>query len=212
MHLCPAWKNLLQLAIMQKLTGLVVCGGLSSRMGLDKSMVEWHSVAQRYFLYQMLEPLCDSVFISCNATQASDIEPPYNYIIDDEKYRNIGPMAALLTACNKFPNNSFLVIGCDYPFVKNEDILQLINSRNEKDAAVSFFNGSTGFYEPMIAIYENKFKGLLFENFRQRQYSLQSILKGSSVCKVNPTAMKVIEGINTPEAYWIAMEEIKKMN
>ena len=196
---------------MQELTGLVVCGGLSSRMGRDKSLVEWHGIAQRYFLYRMTEPLCGSVFISCNAAQAPEIAPDYNYIVDDENYANAGPIAALLTAFDKFPNNSFLVIGGDYPFLKNEDLVHLVSNRNENDVAVSFFDEATGFYEPLIAVYENKIADLLFDNFWQQQFSLQKILAQSSACKVDPIEMKAILSINTQEEYLKAVEEMKKV-
>jgi len=186
---------------MEELTGLIVCGGLSSRMGRDKSRIDWHGVEQRYFLYRVMEALCKKVLISCNATQANDIESGYNYIVDDEKFYNIGPMAALLTAFNKYPGESFLIIGCDYPFITKEDMFQLINSRNENDAAVSFFNETTGFYEPLLAVYENKIGKLLFENFDRQQYSLQRILKISNAGKIVPSELKTIKSVDSPEDY-----------
>jgi len=190
---------------MEELTGLVVCGGLSSRMGKDKSLIEWHGLAQRYFLYQIMEPLCKKVFISCNTTQANDIQPGYDFIVDNEKYNDIGPMAALLTALDKYPGNSFLIVGCDYPFIKGKDMLQLISNRTENDLAVSFYTETTGFYEPLLAIYENKIAKLLFENFEQQQYSLQRILKGSNTRKVTPSELKAIKSIDTAEDYFTAL-------
>ena len=197
---------------MEELTGLIICGGHSSRMGRDKGRIAWHGIEQRYFLYQMLELLCKKVQLSCNAVQANEIEPGYEYIVDDEKYNKIGPMAALLTAFNKYPGESFLVVGCDYPFIRKEDMFQLINSRNENDTAVSFFNGATGFYEPLLAVYENKIAGLLVEHFDQQQYSLQAMLKTSNACKINPSEITSIKSVDTPEDYLNTVQEIKRTN
>jgi molybdopterin-guanine dinucleotide biosynthesis protein A len=190
---------------MQEITGLVVCGGLSTRMGHDKSMIQWHGMAQRYYLYRMLEPLCKKVFISCNDTQAHEIERGYSYIVDNEKYNNTGPIAALLTAFNKYPGDAFLFIGCDYPLIKKEDISRLISNRNKNDVAVSFFNENTGYYEPLLAIYEKGIANVLFENFGRQQYSLQNILKRSSALKVAPTEIATIRSVNTPEDYLSAL-------
>ena len=195
---------------MEQLTGLVVCGGSSTRMGIDKSLISWQGIAQRYFLYQMLEPLCKMVFISCKKAQSPGIESAYNYIVDNEKYNDIGPMAALLTAFNKYPGDSFLVLGCDYPFIKEEDILQSISKRNENDLAVSFFNKTSGFYEPLLTVYENKIATTLFENFNRQEYSLQHILRTSGAGKVIPVQMNTIKSVDTPEEYLIAVEEMKK--
>jgi len=194
---------------MQSLTGLVVCGGRSSRMGTDKGLIAWHGIAQRLFLYRMLEPLCKKVFISCNAGQADSIESGYDHIADDKKYCDIGPMAALLSAFNKYPGDSFLIVGCDYPFIKEEDIIQLINNRNENDNAISFFNEVTGFYEPLLAIYENKISDLLFHDFYLRQFSLQNILRRTGARKVNPIDMQHFKSIDTPGDQLTAVEQLK---
>lgn len=197
---------------MEELTALVVCGGLSTRMGRDKSLIRWHNMAQRYFLYQLLAPLCKSVFISCNDAQSHEIEPGYAYIVDDEKFSNTGPMAALLTAFTRYPKAAFILIGCDYPFISEADVIQLISNRNENDSAVSFFNETTEFYEPLLAVYENKIAGSLFDNFQRQQFSLQTILKILDAHKVYPAELKRIKSVDTPADYLIAVEEMKVKN
>jgi len=178
-------------------------------MGTDKGLIAWHGIAQRLFLYRMLEPFCKKVFISCNAEQAYSIESGYDHIAYDKKYYDIGPMAALLSAFNKYPGDSFLIVGCDYPFIKEEDIIQLINNRNENDNAISFFNEVTGFYEPLLAIYENKISDLLFHDFYLRQFSLQNILRRTGARKVNPIDMQHIKSIDTPGDQLTAVEQLK---
>ena len=49
---------------MSVLHGLVVCGGQSTRMGMDKSQLQYHGVPQREWLYELLQPLCEDVYIS----------------------------------------------------------------------------------------------------------------------------------------------------
>ena len=55
------------------LNGLVLAGGKSERMGFDKSVLNWHGKAQRYYMADMLAPFCDEVFLSCRPDQ--QVEP-----------------------------------------------------------------------------------------------------------------------------------------
>ncbi len=195
---------------MKDLIGLVVCGGFSSRMGRDKGLLHYHGLSQRYYLYQLLQPFCKKVFISCNVKQAAGILTGYACITDDQKYGTIGPMAAMLSAIEQYPQDAFLVVGCDYPFIRKEDILQLINSRNKYDTAVSFFNEAGNMYEPLLSVYEKNIVASIPENYHRQQYSLQSVLQLANAGKVYPRQMKTIKSIDTYDDYLIAIEQIKR--
>src|ERR1022692_2701600 len=137
---------------INQLFGLVVCGGQSSRMGTDKSLIVYHGKPQRYYLYEMLESLCDQVHISCNKHQASSIPEHYRVIPDHDNYKNIGPMAALLSAFEKYPDVCFLVLGCDYPFIKKDDLARLIEASNSDIKALSYYDPENQIREPLMAI------------------------------------------------------------
>src|SRR4051812_24633015 len=100
---------------MDPLYGLIACGGKSSRMGFDKSTIVYHGKPQRYHVYNLLQPFCEKIFISCNHEQAASILPEYSFIVDTERAQHRGPIAALVSAFEQFPGASFLLIGCDYP-------------------------------------------------------------------------------------------------
>jgi molybdopterin-guanine dinucleotide biosynthesis protein A len=194
---------------MQPLTGLVVCGGQSSRMGTDKSMLNYHGQEQRYHLYQMLAPFCKTIFISCNLTQARSIKEDFAFITDDEKYIAIGPMAAVLTASDLHPNHSFLVIGCDYPFLQQADIAALVGNRLEERKAIAFYNQPAGIYEPLLCIYESNIILKLRHHYQQQQYSLQQVLKEANATKVFPKDINSIRSIDTREDHELALLQIK---
>ncbi len=195
---------------MEQPIGLIVCGGQSTRMGKDKSLLDYHGLAQRYYLYDLLQPLCKKVFLSCNSEQAGGIDAGHAFIVDDEKYKNTGPMAALLTVFEQYPNDSLFVIACDHPFIRKEDLLQLLDSRDNIADAVCFFNESAKVYEPLLAVYEKKIAATVLENFNLRQYSLQAVLIQVNACKVCPQEMQRIRSIDTMSDHLSALEEIKR--
>ena len=178
---------------------LVLCGGQSSRMGTDKSMLQYHNKPQRYYLYDMLQPLCDKVFIACNAKQTKQIEAGYDFIQDDERFGNIGPMAALLTACSQYPKNNLLLIGCDYPFLTASEVE--LFSIHCKEIPAAFYNKADNVYEPMLAWYPYNCFDTLKKMYAAKQFSLQQLLIRSHAVKYLPTNADSIKSIDTKEAF-----------
>ena len=82
-------------------------------MGSDKSQLNYHGKSQRLFLYELLNPFCEEVFISCNSSQADSIPYSFKYIIDDEHYSGHGPISGLLSAFKINSDKSILFIGCE---------------------------------------------------------------------------------------------------
>jgi len=181
------------------LYGLAMCGGQSSRMGRDKSLITYYSIPQRYHVYDWMKAYCDTCFISCNKDQSKNMSADYNSLVDRDEYEKIGPMAALLTAHYHFGQASFLVVGCDYPFVTSRDIENLCKSRDNQYDAVCLFTKETGFEEPLLAIYESTCFPRMIEHFIKGDYSLRYVLQKVSTNRVPPNSQRSIMSIDTQE-------------
>ncbi|MBL0047955.1 MAG: NTP transferase domain-containing protein [Bacteroidetes bacterium] len=184
---------------MDSLIGLVACGGKSTRMEQDKSLLNYQGVEQRYHCYNLLALVCKEVYLSCSKLQSESIVEKYQYISDAEEFSNIGPMAALLSAAKRNPNASFLLLGCDYPLIAAEDIQHLFVNRSMHHTASSIYNFETGLYEPLIALYEKKSIPLLYNSFQNKNYSLQHFLSETSAFKLAPKNPAHIVSVDTPE-------------
>jgi molybdopterin-guanine dinucleotide biosynthesis protein A len=188
---------------------LVGCGGNSSRMGTDKSMLKYYEKEQRYHVYEMLQPFCERVFISCNEAQANTVEGGYAVLTDLPKYKNIGPMAALLTAFTMFPEKDTLLMGCDYPFFTSADLQYFSTYCKPENAAVSFYNEKEELYEPLLAWYQYQLSGKLKKMADTKQYSLQNFLIDNRAEKFYPGNKKSITSVDTNEAFIQAHDSIK---
>jgi molybdopterin-guanine dinucleotide biosynthesis protein A len=183
------------------LSGLILCGGQSSRMGEDKSLLNYHGKPQRIHLYEMLQPFCDDVYISCSRQQLQSIPESYNPIVDAEKYYGVGPMAGVLTAFEKFPERAFFVIGCDYPFVEKKHIQYLADERTGLDDAVCYCHQETMISEPLITIYEWSSYLKIRKCFQERNYSLRQYLDEANACMIFPENFDFLKSVDDIKTY-----------
>ena len=193
----------------EKLTGLVVCGGKSTRMGTDKSKVIYHGEQQRYYLYKMLQQLCGEVYISCNEEQAEYINGEYGFIPDDEVYKNIGPAASLLSAVKKYPGKNWLVVACDYPFIYAENLERFIRTIKDKTEVAAFYNPPKKVYEPLLAYYSADSIAPMIRILKGENYSLQHYLKIVNADKYVADALE-IKNVNTPDEMRATKEALKE--
>lgn len=187
--------------IHPELIGVVTCGGKSSRMGSDKSLLNYHGKPQRYFLYDLLKTFCNNAFISCNKEQGSSIRKDYEYIVDKEEYRNHGPISGLLSSFIENPQKSILFVGCDYPYLNSGCIQKLISNRSNGLSAVCYLNPENNIIEPLITIYENNCYKELLKRFPENKYSLREFLKTINTIPIIPKNINILKSIDTIEEY-----------
>ena len=191
--------------------GLVVCGGESKRMGKDKAFIEYHGEAQLYRVYHLLQLFCDRVMIACATTQASLIDEAYDILVDEERYCGRGPATALLTATHRFPENNFLIAGCDYPFLDADELSSFVALIDDHTHAAAFFNTTVHLYEPLLAYYSAEAaKQFGIENATE-PVSLQNFLMRREARKYYPRTPAAAESIDTPVQEKITREKLRHL-
>ena len=192
------------------LYGLVVCGGESSRMGSDKSLLIYHQKPQREHVYEVLQSICSEVFISCNAEQSADMDNRLPLIPDLQLFKNTGPMAALLTAFTYYPDKDFIICGCDYPFISENELNGFLISLKYDRPASAFYNSDENLYEPLLALYTSDCYIMLKKQFSEKNYSLQYFLRSADAEKYYPSDLNLLKSADTPEEFAIASSLIKE--
>ncbi|MCX6185772.1 MAG: molybdenum cofactor guanylyltransferase [Bacteroidetes bacterium] len=191
--------------LKEPLVGIVLCGGESQRMGVDKAFIEYYTLPQYAYMSSLMKELVSDVFISCNHQQKDKIPNNFNCIIDKDTYGNAGPMSGVISAFEKISNAALLVVGCDYPMLCYEDLLGLLKAREESVDVVCYTNPNSGFDEPLLAIYEKQCAISLQTYFKKDNFSLRHYLKTVHTKRILPNDEKSIQSIDTPEEYikWV---------
>jgi len=192
------------------LNGLILAGGRSTRMGENKALLQWHGKEQMYYLADMLKQFCNEVFISCRVEQANEIERKYKVITD--KYENLGPLAAIISAFHQNRNCAWLVVACDLPLLDNKTIDYLTQQRDNTVIATTFKSSYDHLPEPLITIWEPSALPLLETALSEKKYSPQRVLMDSTIKIIEAVNTNVLLNVNTPEEREKILQLLKTKN
>jgi molybdopterin-guanine dinucleotide biosynthesis protein A len=184
------------------ITGIVLCGGESSRMGSDKAFLQYHKTEQYRHIAKIFSDMNIPVMISCNEQQVKKIQKEYVTLTDDDAFKNQGPISGLLTAFKNNPNDSFILIGCDYPLVNQHHIEKLVSlSQHGYDAICYVRKSNLTINEPLITFYNNSFKEKLFTSFNAGNTSIKKILDQVNAFKIIVEDDLFLKSFDTPEDF-----------
>jgi molybdopterin-guanine dinucleotide biosynthesis protein A len=183
--------------------GLVLVGGKSTRMGQDKSELNYFGKPQKKVAKELLENNNLKTFYSVQKSSDNEDE------IQD-KFLNLGPFGGICSAFQKDPNAAWFVLATDIPFV-TEDIIQLVlKHRNSSKVATAIKGKGKEFPEPLITIYEPKAYPILLQYLAQGYSCPRKILINSDV-EIVEVDDDFIRNINTPLDFENAKNEINKL-
>ncbi|MHB1278605.1 MAG: molybdenum cofactor guanylyltransferase [Bacteroidia bacterium] len=158
--------------------GVVLCGGESRRMGIDKSLINYHGTTQRDHVKKLLSTFCAPVVLSLG-TNADDSEEAFP---DLPEYAGNGPLSGLLTLHYLFPEKSILLIGCDYPLILRSQLRALIPEDASLFDAVCYISGASLRPEPILAWYSSVFCEYIRTQFETNgSNSLRNFLEQASI-------------------------------
>ncbi|MBL4938692.1 MAG: NTP transferase domain-containing protein, partial [Lutibacter sp.] len=184
--------------------GLVLAGGKSVRMGVDKGTLNFYGKNQRDVAIELLEKHHLKTFLSVRKEQEITIK---NKVID--AFVGLGPFGAICSAFQQNPNTAWLVLATDLPFVNDAVIQQLLKLRNPSKIATTIKGKDKQFPEPLITIWEPKSYTLLLNYLAQGYSCPRKVLINSDV-EIIEVDDNLIRNINTPEEFKAAQKELNE--
>jgi molybdopterin-guanine dinucleotide biosynthesis protein A len=186
-----------------KLNGLVLAGGKSTRMGTDKGMLSYFDIPQRDHTIRLLEEQGLDTYVSVRADQ--EIE---NHRTIQDTFVGLGPFGAICSAFMNNPNQAYLVLATDLPFVTKKTLGTLLSKRNPKKIATAIKGQGKQFMEPLVTIWEPKAYPILLQYLAQGYSCPRKILINSDV-EIVEVADDCIQNINTPEEFQQAKKKLQ---
>jgi len=138
----------------EKLSGIILAGGKSRRMGTEKGLIKFHNKALIEYAIDALKPLCNEILISSNTDSFN--YPGFRVVKDDIK--DIGPMAGIYSCLKRSNSEHNFLLSCDMPFITPAIVRAILND-SKGMVSVPWHGGLH--YEPMCGYYNKVFYPIL---------------------------------------------------
>lgn len=103
------------------MTGVILCGGQSTRMGTDKGLIPCPEGIWARAAFNKMAALHLPVVVSINPSQYGEYSHFFSaaeLITDDQSLSLAGPLLALLSVHRHIPAEDLLVLACDMPMIQ----------------------------------------------------------------------------------------------
>jgi len=129
------------------LSGVILAGGQSSRLGRNKAFLDFDGRPLIARMAEILRPLVSEVVVV-----ASESEPyrPYVDRVVPDVIPGLGPLGGIHAGLLAVRTRAAFFVGCDLPFVPGALFERLSREVARADAVVPFVDGE---YEPLVAAY-----------------------------------------------------------
>lgn len=184
-------------------TAIILAGGKSSRMGVDKAFMELDG---KTLLHRQIEKVVKLGVRDILISGPKSMRVPVWPVIPDV-YPDCGPIGGIHACLSAASSEACLVLSVDTPLVPVEELEKLCNSHMEGFTLLC----NKGKAEPLIGVYDSKIAPTLEKMIKEGQYSVRALSQYFSVQLVPYTGPEeYLCNCNTPEDFQRMLELLKK--
>lgn len=156
--------------IERKISGILLAGGRSKRMGKDKAFINYLGKELYRYPLEILEHFCDDIIISSSNPKFLET----GHKICPDEISGIGPMGGIYSCLKETKHEYSLVLGCDTPLLNHQLIRELITNISHQSVIVAM--NAEGFPESLIGIYKKTCSGSLKSQIEKQNYKMSDFL------------------------------------
>jgi len=183
------------MANKKNITGIILAGGKSSRMGTDKGFIVLNDMLFVEHIIKALQPLVGKIIIVSNNSNYDK----FGFKRVPDLIKNSGPLAGLYSGLFHSETDNNLVLSCDIPFI-NTEVLQLLVNNIENDFQIIQFK-SQNKTMPLISLYKKECletcKALLNKGEKRLRQVMNHV--HTKTITIDPNLEHYVQNINTIE-------------
>lgn len=178
----------------ERCAGFVLAGGLSSRMGRDKALLDFGGVT-------LLERISDCVRQA--AGNVTVIAPPARYrglglAIEPDCAEGCGPLGGVWTALKTTRADWNLIVACDMPGLTTSLLGELLDAAERSQADCVVAQSERGI-EPLCAVYHRRCEALAGAAIRSKSFKMHDFLSTLQTIFLPVADPAAVRNINFPQ-------------
>jgi len=194
---------------LSPLNGLVLAGGKSERMQIDKGSINYFGKTQRVHMHELLSMHCTDTFISY--ADAGKVNNEEQLPVITDTFIGLGPFGGIVSAFQTNPNAAWLTVACDLPYLSAPTLAYLVGQRNLSKVATCFMDSDGKFPEPLITIWEPRAYPVLLQFLSQGYSCPRKVLINSDVELLQVPDVTELQNVNFPDERDTAMQHLHKI-
>ena len=170
------------------MTGIILCGGESIRMGTDKGVLQTppspgSGLTWAQITADKLSALSIPVKISVNKKQYGDYSNIFQssqLVTDKASLKIKGPLCGVLSAHLQYPSEDLIILACDMPFMETEILEDLMDHYYKHPGSEAYVFTNDGKPEPLCGIYTAKGLTRIYDLYGSDQlhkFSMKHVLE-----------------------------------
>ena len=129
------------------ISGIILAGGRSSRMGLDKTLLQYNNETLIERTVRNLRHCADEIIIASNSTAKYNLP---GIVEVPDIYPDMGPLGGMHAALLAARHQHSFVVSCDMPFFSTEFVKYMVERKAGYDVVVAEIQKR---WEPLCAVY-----------------------------------------------------------
>lgn len=161
------------------ITGIVLAGGRSSRMGENKSLLRLNGKTMIEYSIETLRLLCSEVVISSD-------DPVYDFTgcrVWPDEIKNQAPIVGIYSCLQRSDTEVNIFLTCDMPLINTHLLENLLANSADSDITVPVHGN--GMIEPLCGVYKKSVAGNLKICIDEGNYSMYQCIRRANHRLVN---------------------------
>ncbi len=197
------------MSLRSDITGVVLAGGKSTRMGTEKALLPIGGHPMITYVISTLKKIFTEVIV-CGADSVR-----YEFLgvpIVQDIFPGCGPLAGIHSSLAHSKTQPVFVLSCDTPFVPEELVRYILDFSTSLQTRVAF---SEGVLQPLCGLYAQECLPIMETDLRRAKYSIVRTLESIEYAAVsigpNLSFYKqfIFSNVNRPEDYETISKSIR---
>ncbi|MBL4587162.1 MAG: molybdenum cofactor guanylyltransferase [Flavobacteriales bacterium] len=177
---------------MEQITGIILAGGKSTRMGIDKGLMRLDGKPMIQHILDPMAKICQRILI----VSGNQMYGMFGFELVNDEASDYGPVMGILSGLRQSKTERNLILSCDSPFVTFELMKQLVLLSDETDVVAAH---SEKEIHPLIAVYNRNCIPIFEKAVADDEHRLRTVLEKLKVeeLKVESSSEHQVRNINT---------------